>query len=221
MKKEMFLKQTGKGNKSSEPEDNTASREATTETIPLFIYFNSSPTFKAVRTAGSACSALQILHVSLCSVCGNKWIFPPFQLKFVGPLPWPPKTQRQKSGRTLHHHSALKHCSSTPKPSNPKQRDSTMPEYFFPTVSSTNWAGNDLVCKCHTGIHPTSCTGLYPNYPNSGQYWETSESEHFQLSAHILSLHWLFTTSKTPPVISKSKTHFSSVYCRPSAASCF
>lgn len=110
----MFLKKTRKGNKSSEAEDNTASREATTETIPLFIYFNSSPTFKAIKTATSACSALQILLLSLCSVYGNKWTFPPFQLKFVGPLPWPSTPHRQKGARTPHHHSALKHCSSTP-----------------------------------------------------------------------------------------------------------
>lgn len=45
--------------------------------------------------------------------------------------------------------------------------------------------------------------------------------EHSQLSAHILSLHWLFSTSKSPPAISKSNTHFSSVCCRPSAASHF
>lgn len=94
----------------------------------------------------------------------------------VGPLPRPPTTQRQNGARTLHHHSAFKHCSSTPKSSNPRQRDSKTPEYFFPTVSSTNWTENSLVCKCHSGTHPTSCTGLYPNYPISGQYWEASLS---------------------------------------------
>lgn len=193
----MSLKQTGKGNKSSEPEDNTAYREATTETIPLFIYFNSSPTFKAMKTAGSAYPALQILHFSLCSVCGNKWTFSPFQLKFVGPLPWPSTTQWQKGERTLHHR---------------------FQQWVALTEQGTVWCAN--VAPEYTPQAALSQLH-YPNYPNSGQHWQASKPEHFQLSAHILSLHWLFTTSKSPPVISKSNTHFSSVYCRPSAASPF
>lgn len=100
-----------------------------------------------------------------------------------------------------------------------RQRHSMVPECFFPTVSSTNSTGT--VWCANVTIHPTSCTGLHPNYPNSGHYWEARKSEHFQLSAHILSLHWLFTTSKSLPVISKRNTHFSSVYYRPSAASRF
>lgn len=60
----MFLKQSLKGNKSSNSEeDNIASREAKEETVPLFILIL-PPFFKAINTERSVCSALQIFDVS-------------------------------------------------------------------------------------------------------------------------------------------------------------
>lgn len=163
----MSLKQTGKGNKSSEPEDNTAYREATTETIPLFIYFNSSPTFKAMKTAGSAYPALQILHFSLCSVCGNKWTFSPFQLKFVGPLPWPSTTQRQKGERTLHHRfqqwvalteQGTVWCANVAPEYTPQAALGSIPTILI--QDSTGKQASLSISSClHTSCH---CTGYSP-----------------------------------------------------------
>lgn len=137
----MFLKKTRKGNKSSEPEDNIASREATTETIPLFIYFHSLPTFKAIKAAAPACSALQILLLSLCSVCGNKWTFPPFQLKFVGPLPWPSTPQRQKGARITIFPSSI-----APTPPNPATPGKETPQHL--SASSQQWATQQGTAWC-------------------------------------------------------------------------
>lgn len=147
MKKEMFLKQTRKGNKSSEPEDNIASREATTETIPLFIYFNSSPTFKAIKTAASACSALQILLLSLCSVCGNKWTFPPFQLKSVGLFH---DHQHHKDKRVQELYTTILHSSIAPAPPNPATPGKETPQHLStpsqqgvaPSEQETAWCAN-------------------------------------------------------------------------------
>lgn len=62
IKKEMFLKQSLKGNKSSNSEEaNTASKEPNIEVTPLYIYFNILPIFKAINTEMSTLSALQKL----------------------------------------------------------------------------------------------------------------------------------------------------------------
>lgn len=69
----MLAKQSWKGNKSLNPEENnTASREANEEINPLFISFFLH-FYKAINTERSACSNTS--DASPCSAYGNKWTF--------------------------------------------------------------------------------------------------------------------------------------------------
>lgn len=220
MKKEMFLKQTGKGNKSSEPEDNTASREATTETTPLFIYFNSLPTFKAIKSTRSVCSALQILHVSHCSVCGNKWIFPPFQLKLWGLFhdhqQHKDKTVQELYTTILHSSTAPAHPNpAIPGKETPRRLSTSFQQWAAQTEQRTVWCAN--VTVEHT---PQAALGSIPTIlfqdGTGKQVWAFPA-----VCTHPVTVLAIHHQQDSSSYFQQMQDPLQFIYCRPSAASRF
>lgn len=130
--------------------------------------------------------------------------------------------QQHEDKRMQEPYTTILHSSTAPAPPNPAVPGKETPRCLSTSVQQRAAPSDQGTVWCASvtlEYTPRAALGSVPTIliqdSTGGKF------EHSQLSVHILSLHWLFSTSKSPPAISKSNTHFSSVCCRPSAASRF